>query len=94
MTPEGFAALAAVTLAQLREYGKAFLYTDAAGHIMHKDPEREVAIAHVPSLIIDPSAILENDEIRQTVTVSLEGVQILNHSGLVLETNDEWEDEG
>ncbi len=94
-TPHGFASLAAAVLSQLKSHGKCFLYLDEEGNVLHKDPETEIATAHVPSLVVDPSAVVEYDERNGQVTVDLKGVQILKYSSLILETDEEeeeWDD--
>jgi len=93
-SPHGFASLSAAVLSQLKTYGKCFLYLDDDGNVLHKDPKTEIATAHVPSLVVDPSAIVNYDEQNGQVTVDLKGVQVLKYSSLVLETEeeDEWED--
>lgn len=92
-TPHGFASLAAAVLSQLRIHRKCFLYLDDDNNVLHKDPQTEIATAHVPSFVVDPNAVIEYDEQNGRVTVALEGIQILNYSALILETNDEEEDD-
>ena len=89
MTPHGFASLAAAVAQQLRKYGKAFLYLDDKDNVLHKDPEKEIALCSAPSLIVDPSAITDVDDDKGLITIRLDGVQVLKHSSLVLDDEPE-----
>lgn len=90
--PEGFACLAAAVRSHLMRYGKCFLYVDDEGNILGKDPEKEVAVSVSPVLVVDPSAVVDDDEERNLLTISLEGVQLLDYGALILDDPGEIEE--
>jgi len=91
-TPTGFASLAAAVLSQLERHGKSFIYLDDHQNILHKDPHTEVAVAQGPVLVVPPTAVVDHNEDEDTMTVLLEHVQLLRHSGLILEEDEASED--
>ena len=94
-TPDGFASLAAAVLSQLQKHGRVFLYLDEEDNILHKDPEKEIAVAFEPVLIVSPGAVMHETYNQETghAVVDLSQTQLLQPSGLILEEETEHVDE-